>query len=80
MRELKKLQKETGSISETVNNFRPPIFWKDKEIVEKQVEIWPTNKIFELLENVNNLEISYKKNSNLSNNLVFDLILNTSNS
>ncbi len=78
--ELKKLQKETGSISETVNNFRPPIFWKDKEIVEKQVEIWPTNKIFELLENVNNLEISYKQNSNLSNNLVFDLILNTSNS
>ena len=78
--ELKKLQSETGSIKETVNNFRPPIFWKDKEIVEKQVEIWPTNKIFELLDHVNILEISYKKNSNLSNNLIFDFILNTSNS
>ena len=78
--ELKKLQLELGNIQDTINNFKPPIFWKDKEIVQRQIEIWSNKEIYKLLENVNGLEINFKKNSNLSNNLVFDFILNTSNS
>ena len=77
---LKSLQVKTGSIRETVDTFKPSIFWKDKEIVQKQVEIWEVDAILELLDKINRVEISYKKNSNLSNNLVFDLLLNTSNS
>ena len=77
--ELKKLQTEINDISQTINNFKPPIFWKDKEIVHKQMEIWSLKKVYELLDATVNLEINYKKNSNLSNNLVFDLIINTSN-
>ncbi len=76
--ELKKLQTKLGDINQTINSFKPPIFWKDKKIVEKQIEIWTINGIYELIDEVNNLEIYFKKNSNLSNNLVFDLILNTS--
>ena len=76
--ELKKLQTELGTAKDTVNNFRPPIFWKEKELVQKQVEIWSTNKVYDLLDEVNNMEINLKKNSGLSNNIVFDLILNTS--
>ncbi len=77
---LKSLQVKTGNIRETVDTFKPSIFWKDKEIVQKQVEIWEVDAILELLDKINRVEISYKKNSNLSNNLVFDLLLNTSNS
>ena len=77
--ELKKLQKQFKNSKETINNFKPPIFWKDKEIVQKQVEIWSSPKIYELLDKVNNLEIILKKNANLSNNLVYDLLLNVSN-
>ncbi len=77
---LKSLQVKTGNIRETVDTFKPSIFWKDKEIVQKQVEIWEVDAILELLDKTNRVEISYKKNSNLSNNLVFDLLLNTSNS
>ena len=77
--ELKKLHKRLGGISETVENFRPQIFWKDKEIVQKQVEMWSIEKVYDILEEVNNLELNFKKNSNLSNNLIFDLILNISN-
>ena len=36
--ELKKLQSQIGSEKDTVNSYRPPIFWKDKEIVEKQIK------------------------------------------
>ena len=78
--DLKKLESQIGNAKETVNNFRPQIFWKDKEIVEKQIKIWQTNKIYNLLDQVNEIEVKHKKNSNLSNNLIFDLILNTSNS
>ena len=78
--ELKKLQAQFGNIKETINNFRPPIFWKDKDIVEKQMKIWQNNQINQLLDEINNIEIKYKKNSNFSNNLIFDFILNTSNS
>ena len=78
--ELKKLQIQVGGLNETISNFKPPIFWKDKEIVQKQIETWSIKKIYDLLEKVSYLELNLKKNSSLSNNLVFDLILNTSNS
>ena len=49
-------------------------------MVEKQIKSWNNNQIHLLLDKVNNLEIDLKKNYYLSNNLIFDLILNTSNS
>ena len=76
---MKKLLKEAGNIENTINNFRPPIFWKDKEIVKKQVEIWTLKEIYNLLEEITALEINLKKNYEFSNNLIFDVILSTSN-
>ena len=76
--ELKKLSKTAGNIKETIDTFKPSIFWKDKEIVYKQMEIWTIGKIYNLIEEVNAIEINIKKNSELSNNLIFDLILNSS--
>ena len=77
--DLKKLQSKNGNIGETINTFRPPIFWKDKEIVQKQMEIWSSQKIYKLLDEVTMLEVSFKKNYDLSNNIIFDFILSTSN-
>ncbi len=75
---LKQLDKQTGNINETINFFKPAIFWKDKDIVKKQMELWSIEKIYSLLEKLNKLEIKFKKSSDLSNNLIFDLLLNTS--
>ena len=77
--ELKKLEIQLGNAKATIDNFKPPIFWKERPIVEKQIEIWSTEMVYDLLEKVNTLEIGFKRNSNLSNNLVYDLILDTSN-
>ena len=77
--ELKKLQIQMGNIGDTINNFRPQIFWKDKEIVQKQLLSWKIEQIYELIDKVNLLEVNFKKNSNISNNLIYDLILNISN-
>ena len=77
--ELKKLFIQIGDMKETINNFKPPVFWKDKEIVQKQMEIWSSKNIYNLLDEITKLEINFKKNYDLSNNIIFDFILNTSN-
>ena len=59
--ELKKILIDNENISDVINSYRPPIFWKDKQIVQKQIELWSLNKIFKLLEELNKIETSYKK-------------------
>ena len=76
--ELKKLMNKVGDIDQSINMFKPPIFWKDKEKIAKQMEIWSSTKAYELLEKITKLEVKYKKNYDFSNNLIFDLILETS--
>ena len=68
-----------GNSKDTVDNFKPSIFWKDKELVQKQVEIWSIEKVYQLIDEINTLEIYFKKHSNLTNNIILDFLLNTSN-
>ena len=77
--ELKKLYSKLGNSKYTVDNFKPAIFWKDKELVQKQVEIWSIEKVYQLIDEINTLEINFKKHSNLTNNIILDFLLNTSN-
>ena len=74
---LRKNYEITKNIDETVTNFKPPIFWKDKEIVKKQVINWSIKKIEQLIISINEVELQIKKNSTNSINLVSDYILNT---
>tara|TARA_Y100001970_G_scaffold237377_1_gene297815 strand:- start:18814 stop:19809 length:996 start_codon:yes stop_codon:yes gene_type:complete len=76
--ELKKLFEEIGDINQAITKFKPPIFWKDKEIVYKQISSWSSNEIYKMLNDINMLELKFKKNYEISNNLIFDFILNTS--
>ena len=62
-----------------INDHKPPIFWKDKPIIKKQLENWSKSKIKDLINNINKTEIYFKKNSSISLLLVFNLIFETSN-
>ena len=64
-------------MSEAINNFRPLIFWKDKDMVEKQINSWTINEVDKLLEDILKLEID-AKNYDISTNLIFDFIFNIS--
>ena len=62
---LFKLQEQinkTKNIDQTITNFRPPIFWKDKEIVKKQISHWPLDKIRNMIININKIELLIKFN------------------
>ena len=75
---LLKIQEEINSnknIEEVVANFKPPIFWKDKEIVKKQIANWPLKKVKNMIININNVELLIKKNSINSLNILSDFII-----
>ena len=67
-------------INKTINSAKPPIFWKDKEIVKVQLNKWKTEKIKELIKNINNIELEIKKNYNNSILIVTNFILEKSRS
>ena len=65
-------------INKTVNSARPPIFWKDKEVVKIQLKMWKPKEIKELIKNINNVELEIKKNYSNSMLIVTDFILEKS--
>ena len=64
-----------GSLDQTINSFRPPIFWKEKEIVKKQIQSWSKSKIYKLIEEINELELNSKKFPDMSLILLRNFIL-----
>ena len=72
-------QNSNLSYDSLINDYKPPIFWKDKPIVKKQLENWSKSKIEDLITNINKTEIFLKKNSTISLMLVFNFIYETSN-
>ena len=71
---------ESKDINKTINSAKPPIFWKDKEIIKVQLNKWKTKKIKELIENINNIELEIKKNYKNSILIVTNFILEMSRS
>ena len=67
------------SIEEVISSFKPPIFWKDKEIVKQQIKNWSLNRAENLIYKTNELELLIKKNSNNSINILSDFIINQPN-
>ena len=65
------------NINKTIISFKPPIFWKDKQLVESQIKIWTLDRTYKLIEEINKVELNIKKNSINSLNILFDFILNT---
>ena len=70
--------KKNKNLEQVITNFKPPIFWKDKEIVKNQINHWPLEKINNMIENINEIELSIKKNSNNSINILSNFIINQS--
>ena len=68
---------EIKNIDEVISTTRPPIFWKDKEIIKKQILRWPDKKIETLLEIINDNELLIKKNFENSIKILTNFIFYT---
>ena len=62
-------------IDNIISSFKPPIFWKDKEIIKQQIKSWSFNNIENLLYKINETELLIKKNSISSFNILSNFII-----
>ncbi len=75
---LKKEVEKSKKIAQVIFSFRPLIFWKEKEIIKKQILNCSSEEIENLIYQINVIEIQVKKNFSNSFNIISDFILNKS--
>ena len=78
LKRLKKLKLEleiTKNTDTAISNYKPPIFWKDKDLVKRQLKIWSISQLKLLIIKTNDIELLIKKNSQISNQIVNNFIL-----
>jgi len=73
---LKDSHNSTRNIDLTISSYKPPIFWKEKESIKRQIQNWSTIEIKKMLYKISETEILIKKNSINSLNFVSDFIRN----
>ena len=79
---LYEIKKNTNdvNIDSAINSFKPPIFWKDKDLVKKQINNWTLKSIKLLLIETNKTEYLIKKNFSNSLKILLDFIYKQTNS
>ena len=87
LKRLEKLKKEIEikkNTDQVISSYKPLIFWKDKDIIKKQLNILSRKDIKSFIKKINKLELLVKKNANLSseitNNFIFETINQANNS
>ena len=65
---------EIKDIDKAITYMKPPIFWKDKEVVRRQLELWNKEKITEFIYELNEIEFLLKKNYQSSLIILFNFI------
>ena len=62
------------NLDQIFNQIKPPIFWKEKEDVKKQVRLWNEKKLNLIIKKINEIELHCKKNHELSTNITLDFL------
>ena len=68
--------KKNKNIEDVISKAKPPIFWKDKEIVKKQVKTWELEDLKDKIYKINEVESLIKSNVKNSLNIISDFIVN----
>ena len=70
--------KPNKNFDEAISKFRPPIFWKEKPYVKQQLINWSESKLKKLINDINEIELLSKKNSQISQSLLLNFIFENS--
>ena len=74
--EIMKKNDDVKNIDKVMLGARPPIFWKEKESIKKQVNSWEIHDLKDKIYKINEIEALIKKNSKNSLNIVSDFLIN----
>ena len=69
---------ENKNLDKTIANAKPPIFWKDKQLVKQQINRWTYKQIKKILFEINEIELQIKKNNINPVNIISNFVLDTS--
>tara|TARA_B100000900_G_C20571514_1_gene713444 strand:+ start:359 stop:1369 length:1011 start_codon:yes stop_codon:yes gene_type:complete len=75
LRKIRKNLDKSNDIEKEINSFKPPIFWKDKNTIKEQIKMWKIDDIEEFIIDINNTESLVKKNPQISNQIINNMIL-----
>jgi len=81
LKRLHKIQsqiKVKNNIEEAISGYRPPVFWKEKDVLKKQIMTWTYEQIENLIYKTNSVELLVKKNPSISTNIVTNFLLEQS--
>ena len=67
---------DSKNLEGVISTIKPPIFWKDKENVKKQVNSWKSNELKNKIYEINEIEELIKCNSKNSLKVLSDFIIN----
>ncbi len=70
-----KVVSDKNSIEASINNLKPPIFWKDKPSFTTQVKKWTSFKVKKMLEYTYDLEIQIKSMSSIEKKVLIKKLL-----
>jgi len=71
--------KINNNLEITLNNYKPPIFWKDKETLRKQLKIYTLREINKMIINLNEIELKLKQRPQISNQIIANFIMDKLN-
>lgn len=70
--------KNNKDIDDLISKYRPPIFWKEKEIVKKQFKSWTYRDINNLIIEISETELLLKLNTDSAKQILLDFIYSIS--
>ena len=69
---IKNEEKNYNNLDNLLNSTKPPIFWKEKPIVKKQLSVWKLDDLQKTISEINDIESLCKKNPQVSKVIFFD--------
>ena len=69
---MKKMQAEYSNLDSLLGASKPPVFWKDKPLIKKQLAIWCADDLKKTSSEISNIEILCKKNPQISKIIFFN--------
>lgn len=77
---IRKAIDKKNDVEKVISDFKPPIFWKDKNLVKTQIKLWSKENIQNLLVEITDTELLIKKNIDNSINILLNFIYSQSSS
>ncbi len=76
--EILKSNNNKLSINNLVENYKPPIFWKEKNVIKDQLNRWNIQELYLLQNLIFETEMNCKKNHDISSTILQQFIVTTS--